>query len=360
MEGSGKMTASDFTAADPAAQARSMHRFLASPIFSLLPPANIQTISKCLEPRHFRAGQLVVRQGSLGTDFFVIQRGECLVHRQAAVGSRWVTLARLAPGDVFGEESLIVGAPRNASVIMHTDGVLGRLSAQDFETLIGAPILRELSVEAAQAAVARGAIWLDVRFPEEHHRGAPAGAVNVPLNTLRGRASSLDARRHYVCCSGDGRRARVAAFLLAMRGIRAAYLSAPLERVLGLPPVDDGLPEIDLSPSAIADSAAPPVSPAVLARRAELAREQLAIAAARAAATARLEQMREVEYQRDLQRWREEEARGESSPERRRALALQRARMARIRAEADAARSAAREHDQRLLEELAAQLRAKD
>ena len=47
-----------------------------------------------------------------------------------------VYLAELGMGDTFGEEALISGAHRNATVTMITDGVLMRLGKDDFNTLL--------------------------------------------------------------------------------------------------------------------------------------------------------------------------------------------------------------------------------
>lgn len=313
-----------------------MNRLVESPLFSALPPANIQQLFERFEPVHYRAGQTVVAQGSSGQTFFVVQLGECQVLRQAAPGSRPVKLAVLSAGDTFGEESLLGGGPRNASIVMRTDGVVGQLSAEDFESLVGAPSLRELSVADAEAAVAGGAVWLDVRFPEEHTHGAPAGAVNIPLNTLRVRASRLNPQQHYICCSGDGRRARVAAFLLATHGIHAAYLGDSLTRVLGLPVDAPALPEIDFASFEDAPLIKPASSttPAVVVRRAQLAKERNDMAAARAAAAARLEQA-EAARRADLDETlaREEKARREALEARLAAAA--KAQKARHQAEID-------------------------
>jgi len=63
----------------------------------------------------FAAGEPVVREGDVGDSMFVVVDGE--VDVRAAGGARGtVSLARLGPGQVFGELSLLTGAPRSATV----------------------------------------------------------------------------------------------------------------------------------------------------------------------------------------------------------------------------------------------------
>jgi CRP-like cAMP-binding protein/cytochrome P450 len=65
--------------------------------------------------RSYEAGQTIIRRGDTANDFFVIVDGEVVVSRPDASGSEAV-VARLGPGDYFGEMGLLHGAPRNATV----------------------------------------------------------------------------------------------------------------------------------------------------------------------------------------------------------------------------------------------------
>ena len=75
---------------------------------------------------------------------------------------------------------------------------------------------------------ARGAVWLDVRFPEEHAKGAIPGSLNLPLTTLRMHTGRLARERTYIVYCDDGTRSAVAAFLLAERGFDVYYLATGL------------------------------------------------------------------------------------------------------------------------------------
>ena len=48
-----------------------------------------------------------------------------------------------------------------------TDGLLMRLSKDDFNELLRAPLVHEVDFAGAQELVSNGAQWLDVRLPGE-------------------------------------------------------------------------------------------------------------------------------------------------------------------------------------------------
>lgn len=79
-----------------------------------------------------RAGRSVVTERKGGVGFHLILDGEADVVR----GGR--TMAKLGPGDFFGEMTLIDGAPRSASVIAATDVTTMVLSQWEFRPLVKA------------------------------------------------------------------------------------------------------------------------------------------------------------------------------------------------------------------------------
>ncbi len=64
------------------------------------------------EPRSVAKGTKLVREGELGTAFHVIVSGRAVVYRERASAS----VAKLGPGDVFGEVALIRGGCTTATV----------------------------------------------------------------------------------------------------------------------------------------------------------------------------------------------------------------------------------------------------
>ncbi len=196
---------------------------LQSELFTRIPPSNIQDLLDTLESVSLDAGEDVVRQGDPGDYYYVIQNGRCEVVRRGA-RQQEIRLAELSTGDTFGEEALVSGARRNATVRMLEAGELARLTKEDFTRLIKAPLLDAVSIAEARKQVEAGAVWLDVRFADEHsHNGLP-DSLNIPVGTLRGRLDELDPQTSYVVYCDTGGRSSAAAFLLAERGLSVCYV----------------------------------------------------------------------------------------------------------------------------------------
>jgi tRNA A-37 threonylcarbamoyl transferase component Bud32 len=69
--------------------------------------------------RPFPAGTLIVREGDVADEAYVIVSGRCEAFRDER--GRRVSLRTLGPGDVFGEAALFDAEPRNASIIAVDD-----------------------------------------------------------------------------------------------------------------------------------------------------------------------------------------------------------------------------------------------
>ncbi len=195
-------------------------------IFSSLPPANIETLFMRFERIKAAREEVIIREGGEGDYYYVIESGRCTVSRQ--IGGSAVELAELKGGDAFGEEALVADARRNASVAMKTDGVLLRLAKADFIELLKEPLMHRISRKEAEAKVAGGAVWLDVRFPAEYNAEKLPGAINIPLNEIRNLFGSIDRRKEYIVYCQSGRRSSAAAFLLSQRGYKAYLLEGGL------------------------------------------------------------------------------------------------------------------------------------
>jgi len=89
-----------------------------------------EQIARILKEHPFAKGETIIREGSGGAAFFVIASGE------AAVSSKGVEIAKLGPGDHFGEIALIDGGPRSATVTATTDMVCYGLTFWEFRPLV--------------------------------------------------------------------------------------------------------------------------------------------------------------------------------------------------------------------------------
>lgn len=200
-----------------------MIKMLQSELFERLPAINIQKVFDRMERITVAADELVVRQGERGDYYYVIERGYCEVSRTIP-GGKEIHLADLSAGDAFGEAAIIADDARNASVSMLSDGTLMRLSAADFNELIRDPLLRAVDAQAALDAIADGAQWIDLSYPEIYARHVLECSRNIPFNVLRLQAAKLDRSTSYVVCSDNPKESAVGAFLLIERGFQADYL----------------------------------------------------------------------------------------------------------------------------------------
>ena len=78
----------------------------------------------------FPADHVIARQGDIGTGFFVIVSGGARVVRDGEL------LARLGPGDFFGELSVLDGQPRLAQVLADGPTSCLALATWDFEAVL--------------------------------------------------------------------------------------------------------------------------------------------------------------------------------------------------------------------------------
>jgi CRP-like cAMP-binding protein len=205
-----------------------MTRILQSKAFLQVPAANIQQMFMRMQEVAFKTGDTIIKQGDDGDYYYIIKHGKCKVTRASKAGPE-LTLATLGDGDAFGEEALLSEAKRNANVIMASDGVLMRLSKEDFNALLKEPMLNWVSNADAEALVKSGqGVWIDVRLDSEYKNNGIPGSINIPLFMLRMKAESLDPGKKYILYCDTGRRSSAGAFLLSERGIQAYCLKGGL------------------------------------------------------------------------------------------------------------------------------------
>ena len=191
-----------------------------------LPLANIGQLLSRIELVAVWASDVIIRECDEGDYYYMIESGHANVTR--IVGDVNMLLAELKAGDAFGEEALVSGARRNATVTMKTNGVLLRIRRQDFFELMQEPLLHRLSYHDAKQKVAQGAIWIDARHPSEYRHDKLQGAINIPLNGIRNAIDALNKNHTYIAYCQSGRRSSAAAFILAQAGYDVYVLEGGL------------------------------------------------------------------------------------------------------------------------------------
>ncbi len=204
---------------------------LQSQIFQHIPRANIRHVMSRMEEMAVRKDEEIILQGEEGDYFYFISEGRCAVSQKPVDGYQSIEVAQLGPGDCFGEDALLSDNLRSSTVSMLSDGVLMRLSKDDFINLIKHPLATTINFSEACKITAANGVWLDIRSPAEYQQGHMSGSINLPLNSLRFQVSSLAPGHQYVIYCQDGRYSAIAAFLLLERGFDAVILSSGIKSI---------------------------------------------------------------------------------------------------------------------------------
>jgi len=201
-----------------------MLRFLQSPAFLHLPTENIQSLLMKLEEVSFAKDEVVVKQGDESDYYYIVRHGRCGVSRRASPKTENIKLAILGDGDGFGEDALITGSLRNATITMLEDGTLMRLSKKDFLALLIKPLLNYYDEQSVIKNLSQGSLVIDVRTHEEFTANHIDGSINIPLSMLRAKLPSLNPQRDYIVCCADSTQSEAAAFLLIQQGMTCHVL----------------------------------------------------------------------------------------------------------------------------------------
>ena len=98
------------------------------PAFATLSPVELEAVAQVAVPRHYRAGEVVFREGDESDTCYIVRSGQARALRAHSDG-RAITLANFGSGDIFGELAMFDSERRSATVEASTDveaiGILG-------------------------------------------------------------------------------------------------------------------------------------------------------------------------------------------------------------------------------------------
>jgi CRP/FNR family transcriptional regulator, cyclic AMP receptor protein len=100
------------------------------PLFSNCTKQELRSLARRTTDIPVKEGQVLVKEGELGYEFFVLIEGRARVSR----GGRKV--GELGPGEFFGELALLERVPRNATITALTPGEAIVLTRDDFDAAI--------------------------------------------------------------------------------------------------------------------------------------------------------------------------------------------------------------------------------
>ncbi|MDH3754327.1 MAG: cyclic nucleotide-binding domain-containing protein [Acidimicrobiia bacterium] len=101
-------------------------------LFGGLSRRQVTQVARLADELRCVTGAVIIEQGESGDEFFIVAEGSVDVRKNGR------KVAALAPGEWFGEMSLLDGGPRSATVTTAEDCVLVVLHRDDFERLLEA------------------------------------------------------------------------------------------------------------------------------------------------------------------------------------------------------------------------------
>ncbi len=142
-----------------------VEKALATPILPFLrqiyflrdaPLEKLLLLAERLKPVSFKGGELIIRQGEIGSTLYLISEGKVEVYIHGPEG-RKVTLSILGPGSYFGEIALLEETPvRTASVVALTPVKGWALEKEDFdEVMVSLPSAMEKLVQTRNERLQR-------------------------------------------------------------------------------------------------------------------------------------------------------------------------------------------------------------
>ena len=116
------------------------------PLFATCSNADLNAIAAAVDELEVEAGRVLVTEGEVGKEAFVIVEGEAVVSRDGEV------LNTIGAGHPFGEMALVDRSPRNATVTARTPMRLLVIGQREFVGLMDASPGFTRSILAALAA----------------------------------------------------------------------------------------------------------------------------------------------------------------------------------------------------------------
>ena len=206
-----------------------MALFYQSPLAINLSAKKLQQVFSSLTSVAVNGGETIVKCHTQADFFYIIEKGYAEVITESSgpfKGKRF----ELEPGDYFGDESIVAQTIRNASVIMTSDGLLGRMEMSVFNNLIKPSLVIKPSVN--ELLELSNPIYCDVRLPLEYKLEHLPFSMNVPVGRIRKNLSLFDKNRVYVITPEGGHRSELAAYIMMQSGIETYCMDAKLCRAL--------------------------------------------------------------------------------------------------------------------------------
>ena len=198
-----------------------MMALLKTPMFSKIPTDQIKQLFETMEEVEVKAGDEIIREGGFGGYYFLIKKGECEVSRKKL--GRDVVVNKLYPTQAFGEEAILLNAKRTATVKMLTDGILMRISNNNFAKFLGKYLIKWIDIANAENIISKGAEKLDLT-ETTNPKIDVSDAIKISPSSFRDELDKLSKKGAYVIISDTEKNGALASYLMSTHGLRGYVL----------------------------------------------------------------------------------------------------------------------------------------
>jgi CRP-like cAMP-binding protein len=152
-------------------------------LFSTLTRDEISSVASQMQLKEYKPGTLVARHGTILHALYIVGFG--VLRGTVEDDGDKVEIARLAPGDYFGELGLLTGASINGELTSLTKAGIYEISKEALTPLLRARphLVEELSESLAHRQLTRQAV-LDERRHEEQHQEGRAERIAASIKRL--------------------------------------------------------------------------------------------------------------------------------------------------------------------------------
>lgn len=111
-------------------------------VFASIAPEAWSQLLEHMEVKRYRPGDVLIKQGTVDRGMYIVRQGSLAVLVAARDGERVRRVGTIEAGSVVGEQALLDGTPRSATITALADAELLRLSFESFRALqLSAPHL---------------------------------------------------------------------------------------------------------------------------------------------------------------------------------------------------------------------------
>jgi CRP-like cAMP-binding protein len=175
-------TAPDATSVQASKRERILKALRRIEFLAVLGPEELDVVAGEAKIQIYLPGEVVVRQGDVGAEFFFILEGDAEVRR--GEGDTGATVAALNPVQFFGEMALLTGERRSATIVAKTRLEVLVISK---EALARPIMVNPLLAERIGGILAERKVEMATHQERAAHRGEPAPDLAEQSRTLGSR-----------------------------------------------------------------------------------------------------------------------------------------------------------------------------